>query len=117
LPLLLTKAAAALELGVSRDVLRRLLDRGEVGVVLIEAEERIPLAELERFIERRTEHRPCPSVAAITKVDPGSSTSGSKGRATSRRSRARCENGTWKPSSETGAPNSTGPSTVTPLRP
>ncbi len=46
LPLLLTKTAAAQQLGVSRDVLRRLLDRGEIGIVLIEEDERIPLAEL-----------------------------------------------------------------------
>jgi excisionase family DNA binding protein len=60
IPLLLNKKQAAEELGVSRDVLRRLLDRGEIGVLLIEEEERIPAAELVRFVERRTEHRACP---------------------------------------------------------
>jgi excisionase family DNA binding protein len=115
MPLLLTKVAAAQELGVSRDVLRRLLDRGEIGVLMIEEEERIPLSELERFVSRRMEHRPCPSVAA-PKV-PGSSTSGSKDTATGKRSPARSANGTWKPSSDNGEPISSTPGSVTPLRP
>ncbi|MGE3292316.1 MAG: helix-turn-helix domain-containing protein [Geminicoccaceae bacterium] len=70
MPLLLTKKQAAEQLGISRDVLLRLLNRGEICVVLIEGTERIPYVDLERFVERRMEFRPPLPVVALPPIPP-----------------------------------------------
>lgn len=80
LPLLLTKKQAAEQLGISRDILLRLLNRGEICVVMIEEMERIPYVDLERFVERRMEFRsPLPVVPLPPIPQPGAKGSKTKG--------------------------------------
>lgn len=50
MPLLLTVISAAEELGVSPDTLRGLINDGEIGIVWIRGDARVPMRELVRYV-------------------------------------------------------------------
>ena len=53
-PLLLTITDASAVIGCSRDLLRRLLDDGELRFVRLGAVRRVPQVEIESWLERAT---------------------------------------------------------------
>lgn len=71
--LLLTQNEAAQILGVGRDYLRKLVAGGELGIVRVGSDERVPYAELEEWVRRNTEYSRWLSGGDRTEV--GSSTS------------------------------------------
>lgn len=56
-PMAVTIAGAAERFGVSERTVRRLVEAGDLGVVRLGASVRIPLSELDRLIQERTERR------------------------------------------------------------
>lgn len=52
--LLLTTEQAAKRLGVARTYVENLIDKSELGVVFIRGHKRVPVAQLERWIEKNT---------------------------------------------------------------
>lgn len=76
-PLLLTQAEAADLLGVKRDFLRELVHRGEIEVVPYRSDERIPRAELDRWVREnmRPSTRSAPTAQGIESRDKTSTDS------------------------------------------
>lgn len=59
--MLLTKSEAADALGTGVDYIRSLVERGEVGFVLVGGDERVPAEELDRWWRARVRHKAWPS--------------------------------------------------------
>ena len=104
--LLLTKHEAAKALGIGRDALLGLIAAGEIGIVPIGGDERVPSVELERWVRNNTRWRErCRS--GDDQAAPGSSTSDGKASATARPSPARPQgepSRPWNASSSTTSP-------------
>lgn len=115
LSLLLTQVEAAEELGISRDILRGLVMRGEIGIVLVGKDERIPAAELRRWVRRNTIYREAGTRVSLPPApSPKPRTSGMKAEDIAAGSTGRSRSDMWRPSKDNGEPTS--PSPVVPIR-
>ncbi|MGE3292323.1 MAG: helix-turn-helix domain-containing protein [Geminicoccaceae bacterium] len=115
MPLLLTIISAAEELGVSPATMRDLINDGEIGIVWVRGDARVPMRELVRYVRESTVIRGIRPASARVIPARRASRSTSMGSGASTGSSNDSPSEKWRPGNGSGTSSSRAPAPHPPI--